>query len=380
MPRTLQLKRFANTVVANTVGAAGELIIDNTNYILTIHDGVTPGGHTVTANNNVVSSAIDQYARNTANAITSAAFLSTGGTITGNVSITGSEFVTNNVVSNNSIVYNTFYTGLATGSQTVLPNLLAQFTGNNANYVQVNAQNINQLGSGDYVVTADVGNDTNYYIDMGVQGSQNYDAVNASAFFPLDGYLYVQGSTINQTSGNLILGTTGTFPGLRTVILAGGSNTNNIVVTVNTAGMNVIGSLNVTGTISGQTINYMTGVNASQNNSINALGSAGVLPQNPQSASYVLANTDAGKHLYYTNGSIANLYLPWSSNAGFSNGTTMTVVSHTSSNVMITPNTGVSLYLAGNTTSTTRNVTTYGVATLLMTAANTWYVYGTGVV
>jgi hypothetical protein len=47
--------------------------------------------------------------------------------------------------------------------------------------------------------------------------------------------------------------------------------------------------------------------------------------------------------------------------------------------VTITPNTGVSLFLAGNTTSAGRNVTTYGVATLVCVAANTWFVSGTGV-
>jgi len=45
MPRTLQFKRFANTVVANTTGANGEFIIDSTNHTITIHDGVTRGGH-----------------------------------------------------------------------------------------------------------------------------------------------------------------------------------------------------------------------------------------------------------------------------------------------------------------------------------------------
>ena len=44
MSRTLQFKRYANTAVANTTGANGELIIDATNKTLTIHNGVTPGG------------------------------------------------------------------------------------------------------------------------------------------------------------------------------------------------------------------------------------------------------------------------------------------------------------------------------------------------
>jgi hypothetical protein len=104
-------------------------------------------------------------------------------------------------------------------------------------------------------------------------------------------------------------------------------------------------------------------------------------PQNARSSTYTLANTDSGKHLYYTNAANASLYIPWSSNVGFGNGTSIIIVSHTSTaNVIITPNTGVTLFLAGNTTSSNRNVTTYGVATLMQVAANTWVVYGTGVV
>ena len=45
MSKTLQFRRYDSSTVANTVGANGEFIIDTTDYNLTIHDGVTPGGH-----------------------------------------------------------------------------------------------------------------------------------------------------------------------------------------------------------------------------------------------------------------------------------------------------------------------------------------------
>lgn len=434
MSRTLQFKRYANTVIASSItGANGEIIVDDTNYALTVHDGQTLGGTRIATENYVINYtnaiailansdlALTQYAANKANSASSNTvvtqgvdatqntkiqlawntantalanantalaeiqgiganvFYTSGGTIQGNLTITG------NTYANNFVATNTFFTGLATGSQTYLPYLMAQFTANNAPYEQINAQNINPYGSVDYVATADVGNDINYYIDMGMQGSQDYDSVNASAFFPLDGYLYVQGSTINQTSGNLILGTTGTYAGLRTVILAGGSNTNNIIMSVNTVGANIIGTLTVSGTISGQTINYLTDVNTTQNTNIQstfnqANTAAQTEPQNAQSTTYVLQSSDAGKHIYYTNASAVNLYIPWTANTTFANGTHIKIISHSSSNVIVTPNSSVSLYNAGNTTSGNHNVTTYGVATLQMVAANTWYIYGNGVV
>jgi len=109
--------------------------------------------------------------------------------------------------------------------------------------------------------------------------------------------------------------------------------------------------------------------------------SAQTVPQNAQTTNYTLQLSDAGKHIYYTQSSNTILYIPTTSNVAFSNGTTIMIVSRTSSsaNVTVSPNTGVSIYLAGNTTSASRNVTTYGMATLIQVAANTWFINGTGV-
>ena len=109
--------------------------------------------------------------------------------------------------------------------------------------------------------------------------------------------------------------------------------------------------------------------------------SAQTVPQNAQTTNYTLQLSDAGKHIYYTQSSNTILYIPTTSNVAFSNGTTIMIVSSTSSgaNVTVSPNTGVTMYLAGNTTSASRNVTTYGMATLIQVAANTWFINGTGV-
>jgi hypothetical protein len=109
---------------------------------------------------------------------------------------------------------------------------------------------------------------------------------------------------------------------------------------------------------------------------------AQTVPQNAQTTNYTLQLSDAGKHIYYTQSSNVILYIPTTSNVAFSNGTTIMVVSRTSSsaNVTVSPNTGVSMFLAGNTTSASRNVTTHGVVTLINVAANTWFISGSGVV
>jgi hypothetical protein len=114
--------------------------------------------------------------------------------------------------------------------------------------------------------------------------------------------------------------------------------------------------------------------------------SGNLIPQNAISActySYALVNTDAGKHIYFTTtAGSATLYIPNNGQVNWPIGTTIMVVSKTSgsANVVVTPNTGVSMYLAANSTSSSRNVTTYGMATLLNTGANTWFINGSGVV
>jgi len=60
MSRTLQFKRYANTIVATTTGANGELIIDLTNQTITVHNGTKVGGTRL---------ATETYVANTINAV-----------------------------------------------------------------------------------------------------------------------------------------------------------------------------------------------------------------------------------------------------------------------------------------------------------------------
>jgi len=49
-PRRLQLRRGNSTAVSTYTGAAGEVVIDTTNWILYVHDGSTVGGYATTTN------------------------------------------------------------------------------------------------------------------------------------------------------------------------------------------------------------------------------------------------------------------------------------------------------------------------------------------
>ena len=143
-----------------------------------------------------------------------------------------------------------------------------------------------------------------------------------------------------------------------------------LTVTANTTVGNLI--ISTGGTITGNA--------AAGNVSANAVGYMG-MPQNNLTSDYVITLADQGKHLYYNVSTNNIVYIPTTSNVAFPIGATIDIISRTSSsaNVTITPNTGVSLFLAGNTTSAGRNVTTYGTATLICVEANTWFVRGSGI-
>lgn len=125
--------------------------------------------------------------------------------ILGNATIVGLLQVNTNVVSTSAGIFqgnaDTGIEALYAGKSgfTFLPNVVAQFTTNLNHYTQLNIQNVNSgpEASGDIVITADNGDDTMNYLDLGL-GSSGYNFSGFSAYYPNDGYLLIDG-------GNLLL-------------------------------------------------------------------------------------------------------------------------------------------------------------------------------
>jgi len=98
---------------------------------------------------------------------------------------------------------NAIYAGVS-GGTFLGSDVIAQYTGNSNAYTQFNFQNINtgSQASGDYVITADNGNDTTHFLNIGLTGSGwdgTQDNSLGNLLSPDDGYMYVQ-------DGNLIIG------------------------------------------------------------------------------------------------------------------------------------------------------------------------------
>ena len=103
------------------------------------------------------------------------------------------------------------------------------------------------------------------------------------------------------------------------------------------------------------------------------------IPQVSFTGNATLAATDAGRHYYSTLATANTLTIANNTSVSWTVGTAISVVNRGSDNITIAQGSGVSLYLAGNSTAANRTISTYGMATLLNVAANVWMINGTGV-
>ena len=92
-----------------------------------------------------------------------------------------------------------------------------------------------------------------------------------------------------------------------------------------------------------------------------------------------LTLADSGKHYYATSAAPLTLTVPSNANVAFPIGTAISIVNKGSANLTVALEAEASMYLAGNATSASRTITTYGMATLMKTATDEWFINGTGV-
>jgi hypothetical protein len=98
-------------------------------------------------------------------------------------------------------------------------------------------------------------------------------------------------------------------------------------------------------------------------------------------ANITLSSTDSGKHYLSTTAAANIIYLPTNAAIPLSLGAVITVVVQGTGSVQIVANSGVTLYMGGNATSGSniRTISSYGVASVLKTGTDTWFINGTGV-
>jgi hypothetical protein len=134
-------------------------------------------------------------------------------------------------------------TGHFGGTPTVsLTNATAYFLGNVNDALQVGAQNSSSasFASADYIATADNGNDTSKYLDLGINSS-TYSDSDYSSMGANDAYLYVDG-------GDLVLGTATGDTGIKFII--GGTQNTDIQGTWSEGTLDVATDFSVLGSTS----------------------------------------------------------------------------------------------------------------------------------
>jgi hypothetical protein len=103
------------------------------------------------------------------------------------------------------------------------------------------------------------------------------------------------------------------------------------------------------------------------------------IPQISFTGNTTIATTDAGRHYYSTLSTGNVLTIANNASQGFQVGAAISIVNQGTGNITVAQGSGVTLYLAGNATSGNRTVATFGMATLIKVATDTWFINGTGV-
>ncbi len=192
------------------------------------------------------------------------------GYFTGNVTVVGTFTSTSNIVANTSgIFYGDAVTGNAAiyaGLPTFTPlgsNVVAQFTGNVNSYSQINFENISSgnRASTDYIATANNGDDSSYYVNLGINSSTFDDPDNYPGYGPNDSYVHNHG-------GNLILNPESA--GTTIKLMVGGTDSSDVIANVTTSGVDIVGIVTAsTGGRFGNLIVSENGITASANGIVN---------------------------------------------------------------------------------------------------------------
>jgi hypothetical protein len=134
---------------------------------------------------------------------------------------------------------------------------------------------------------------------------------------------------------------------------------------INTGNVVVSGNITLTGNLVGNTAGFEIGYKD--------------VPQNYTNTSFTIALSDRGKHIYTANGTAQTITIANNASVAFPIGTAISIVSAGAGTITVARGTGVALYLAANNTSADRTISTYGMATLLKVATDTWFISGAGV-
>jgi hypothetical protein len=332
-----------NILTGGLLSATGNITGGNliTSGLLTVAGNISAGGNIIGASSNV-SLVAGSYTWTFDN--------------TSNAAFPGNLSATSNIRSNASFIATNVSGTISIGNT----NSFMMGIGNANYYVQsyVHNQSNTSEASADMIVYGSSGTDNLGFMDMGMT-SNNF----SSSFFTVtgksEGYMFMSG--VPGTSGNMVIATNSTGSNNSIEFYVGGFSSpkgSNRPLLVSNTGISVTG--NITGNTNGFAIGYRD------------------VPQ-VAASNATIGLTDAGKHFYSTTAGNFTLTIPNNATTTFSTGTAISIVVQAAGNILVNAASGVTLYMAGNSTAANRVVGTYGMATIMKVASDTWFINGTGV-
>jgi hypothetical protein len=332
-----------NILTGGLLSATGNITGGNliTSGLLTVAGNISAGGNIIGASSNV-SLVAGSYTWTFDN--------------TSNAAFPGNLSATSNIRSNASFIATNVSGTISIGNT----NSFMMGIGNANNYVQsyVHNQSNTSEASADMIVYGSSGTNDLGFMDMGMT-SNNF----SSSFFTVtgksEGYMFMSG--VAGTSGNMVIATNSTGSNNSIEFYVGGFSSPkgaNRPLLVSNTGISVTG--NITGNTNGFAIGYRD------------------VPQ-VAASNATIGLTDAGKHFYSTTAGNFTLTIPNNATTTFSTGTAISIVVQAAGNILVNAASGVTLYMAGNSTAANRVVGTYGMATIMKVASDTWFINGTGV-
>ena len=287
--------------------------------------------------------------------------------VSGNVQITGggttlidSNKIVNLRVANASASVslrnvNQVYSPEVTAGTLSMFNCFVQASGNTANAITASVGTVLQLFN---TTIYNLGLTAPARISVGgfyQLSDTQYDRANSVLGTSLGAISFFQSANIDSVTVNTTVVATGNVTG-GNILTAG---------LISAVGNVTGGNLSATGNISGNTAGFAIGYRD--------------LPQVSFTGNATIATADAGKHFYSTESTSYILTIANNASQAFQTGSAVTIINQGTGNITVAQGSGVTLYLAGNATAGNRTISTFGMATCIKVATNTWFINGTGV-
>jgi hypothetical protein len=358
MPKTLQFKRYNSNTLSTIVGAVGELIVDMDADTLTVHDGVLPGGYRLAllSEANTINNVLTVFSQaafnkaNSANITAQAAFNQANTATSGLPQSAFNQANAANILAQSAYTFANAVNAYAYSAyfQANITSISTQSAYNQANSATTGLTN-RALNSGYTANTVLFANTTGY---LATDASLSYHTSNASL-------------VLTGTVNTAILGVS-TSANIKTLSVSSNSYANSLYANSYYYANGVALPVGVSSIVAG------TGISVSGTGAVTINSTGYTL--NAQTAAYILSAGDAGKSISITVGGVT------APSSVFSPGNIVTIYNNSAINQSIIQGSGLTLQWAGQSTSTTgtRVLGMYGVATILYITANNAVITGAG--